>query len=30
MKNWIYTAIFCLTVALGACSEEEAELWTEK
>ena len=30
MKNWIYTAIFCLTVSLGACSEEEAELWTEK
>ena len=30
MKNWIYTAIFCLTVVLGACSKEEAELWTEK
>ena len=31
MKNWIYTAMLCLTtVALGACSEEEAELWTEK
>lgn len=30
MKNGIYTAILCLTVALGACSKEEAELWTEK